>query len=103
MSASKILAAFAAAGLMAGTAIAGTVAPGAVKYEDGTVPASLTGVAGDPAEGAKWFANRKLGNCLACHENPDMPDEQFHGETGPSLEGVADRWSEAELRGIVVN
>ncbi len=32
-----------------------------------------------------------------------MPEQSFHGEVGPTLEGVAGRWSEAELRGIVSN
>ena len=47
--------------------------------------------------------NRKLGNCLACHQNKDMPEQPFHGEVGPALDGVGSRWSEAELRGIVAN
>lgn len=79
------------------------VGPTAVAFEDGAVTASLTGQAGDPAEGAKVFMNRKLGNCLACHINADMEEQPFHGEVGPALDGVADRWSEAELRGIVSN
>jgi sulfur-oxidizing protein SoxX len=29
--------------------------------------------------------------------------EQFHGNVAPALDGVADRWSEAELRAIVVD
>ena len=49
------------------------------------------------------FANRKLGNCLACHQNEDLRAEPFHGEVGPMMDGAGDRWSEAELRGIVVN
>ncbi|QBF32599.1 sulfur oxidation c-type cytochrome SoxX [Thalassococcus sp. S3] len=79
------------------------VAPADVSYDDGIVEASLTGVAGDPVAGRETFANRKLGNCLACHMNSDMPEESFHGEVGPMLDGAADRWSEAELRGIVSN
>ena len=27
----------------------------------------------------------------------------FHGEIGPPLDGAGERWSEAELRGIVAN
>ena len=103
MSAKKILAALAAAGLMAGAAWAETVTPDAVTFEEGAVSASLTGKAGDPVAGRQWFTNRKLGNCLACHQNPDIPEQSFHGETGPSLEGVADRYDEAHLRGLVVN
>ena len=86
-----------------GGAQAGEVAPGAVAYEEGVVSASLSGMSGDAAEGRKVFMNRKLGNCLACHENADMPEQPFHGEVGPSLDGVADRWEEAELRGIIAN
>lgn len=88
---------------MVGVAYAADVAPSDVTFEDGAVATSLTGTPGDPAEGRKWFVGRKLGNCLACHMNSDVENEQFHGEVGPPLDGVADRWSEAELRGILVN
>lgn len=88
---------------MAGMANAEPVAPDAVTITDMTVQDSLTGQPGDPAEGRKVFADRKLGNCLACHANSDQSEQLFHGDVGPSLDGVADRWSEAELRAIVVN
>ena len=78
-------------------------APGDVKVEDGVVSASLTGQPGDPAEGRKTFADRKLGNCLACHAVADQSEQLFHGEVGPELNGVGDRWSPEELRAIVVN
>lgn len=88
----------------AAMATAQTITPDSVDYDDyGAVAASLTGVAGDAANGRKLFANRKLGNCLACHQNNDYLEQAFHGEVGPPLNGVADRWSEAELRGIVSN
>lgn len=79
------------------------VAPADVMYEDGAVVASLTGTPGDAANGRKVFANRKLGNCLACHVNPELSEQLFHGEIGPSLEGVGDNWEEAALRGLLVN
>ena len=84
-------------------ALANEVAPSEVVFNEGTVEASLTGQAGDAATGRDVFANRKLGNCLACHSNSDMPELSFHGEVAPLLDGVGDRWSEAELRGIVSN
>ena len=84
-------------------ASAETVTPSAVAFSDGSVAQSLTGVAGNAAAGRDVFANRKLGNCLACHMNEDWSEQSFHGEVGPPLDGVADRWSEAELRGIVTN
>ena len=79
------------------------VKPTNVAFADGAVEASLTGQAGDPASGRAVFANRKQGNCLACHMNGDLSEESFHGEVGPPMDGVADRWSESELRGIVSN
>ncbi|KNG92815.1 sulfur oxidation c-type cytochrome SoxX [Pseudaestuariivita atlantica] len=91
------------AALGATTALAEVVAPTKVMFDEGVVAASLTGVAGDAAEGRKVFANRKQGNCLACHANSDLSEESFHGEVAPMLDGVADRWNEAELRGIVAN
>lgn len=92
-----------AAATLAAPAIAGTVAPSEVAFNEGAVEQSLTGVAGDAASGRDVFAGRKQGNCLACHVNSDRDDQSFHGEVGPPLDGVADRWSEAELRGIVAN
>ena len=93
----------AAALMIAGMAQAEPVAPSDVMFDDGTVAASLTGVAGDPVAGRQVAMNRKLGNCLACHVNSDMSEQSFHGEVGPELDGVAGRWTEAELRGIVTN
>ncbi len=86
-----------------GMANAETVAPADVTYEDGAIAQSLTGVAGNPMEGAKVISTKSLGNCVACHEITDLADVPFHGEVGPLLDGAGDRWSEAELRGIVAN
>lgn len=92
-----------AAALVAAPALAGEVKPAEVTFDDGMVKASLTGQPGDPVAGRGVFANRKLGNCLACHQNSDLSEESFHGEVGPMMDGVAGRWSEEELRGIVTN
>ncbi len=81
----------------------GVVAPGDVKVENLEITESVSGAAGDAAEGRKVFANRKQGNCLACHANSEMSDHAFHGEVGPSLDGAGSRWSEGKLRTIVVN
>lgn len=95
----------AAAALFAGitTAAAADMAPNDVMVVDGQVSQSLTGAPGSVADGRKFFADRKLGNCLACHANSDLSEQLFHGEVGPPLDGVAERWSEEELRAIVVN
>ena len=44
-----------------------------------------------------------LGNCVACHQIAAMPEVEFQGNIGPDLDGAADRWSEAQLRGLVSN
>ncbi len=93
---------FAAFVLATGTAYAETM-PGDVLYEDGAVAQSLTGAAGDAEAGMKVMTTRGLGNCIACHEVTALKDFPFHGEIGPSLDGAGDRWTEAELRGIVSN
>lgn len=98
-------------GLIAGVIIlastagvsAGEVTPLEVAYEDGAIAQSLTGVAGDAVSGREIVGNKGLGNCVACHEVTDLKDVPFHGEIGPMLDGAGDRWSEAELRGIVAN
>ncbi len=86
----------------AGVALAEAVKPTDVVYEDGAVSVSLSGVAGDVENGAVLM-NKGAGNCIACHAVSALSDLPFHGEIGPPLDGAADRWSQAELRGIVAN
>jgi sulfur-oxidizing protein SoxX len=68
-----------------------------------TLPERLTDKSGDAKEGAKVVIGRRLGNCLSCHEISTLREEEFHGDVGPPLDGVAARWSTAALRMIVVN
>lgn len=98
----QILAACAAIALGTGMVFAEQIAPTAVSYEDGMVSASLSGEPGVP-EAGKLIMNKGSGNCIACHQVTALEEWPFHGEVGPSLDGVASRWSEAELRGIVAN
>lgn len=75
----------------------------------------LTETAGDPKAGLKWMTHRRLGNCIACHTVQKILDKAepgnsaslakygFHGEIAPPLDGVADRYTEGELRLIVVD
>lgn len=67
-----------------------------------SIPKSLTGKAGDAKKGRALAIDRKMGNCLACHAMP-IPEQAFHGEVGPSLEGIASRMSEGEMRLRIVN
>lgn len=92
----------AASAVAATTAFAAEIKPTDVVYNDGAVEDSLSGVPGNVEEGA-ILMNKGAGNCIACHAVSALSDLPFHGEVGPPLDGAADRWSEAELRGIVSN
>lgn len=88
----------------------GLTGPGAaeepVAYEiidETSILEPLTGKPGDPDQGRATFIDRKLGNCLGCHAVTELEAEPFHGEVGPPLDGVADRYEEGELRLQVVD
>jgi len=97
-----VIAAAAISSLGIGVALAGDVATGDVKYEDGAVSMSLSGQPGVSAN-APDIMNKGAGNCIACHAVTALNDIPFHGEVGPTLDGAGSRWTEAELRGIVAN
>jgi len=61
-----------------------------------TVPASLTGTAGDVARGRALVADRSS-TCVLCHNGP-FPEQQFQGDLAPNLAGAGGRWSEGQLR-----
>jgi sulfur-oxidizing protein SoxX len=61
------------------------------------IPASLTGLKGDPGRGRTIVLNRQVGLCLLCHSGP-FPEERFQGNMAPDLKGAGARWSEGELR-----
>lgn len=101
---SKFMLGTAMAASVSYAALAAEVAPQDVKFNDDLeITASLTDVPGDPKAGKKWYAGRKLGNCLACHETTDLKDLPFHGEVGPAMDGVADRYNANQLRAILAN
>ena len=90
--------------LAGSAALAAETGPKDVQYDEyGAISASLTGMAGDAANGAAIVGSKKKGNCVACHAVSALADIPFHGEVGPALDGAGDRWSEAELRGLVAN
>jgi sulfur-oxidizing protein SoxX len=98
-------------GLVAGlvSPAVGQAAPPLVSFNvvvaDGipAIPAPLGGRKGDAREGEKVVIERREGNCLSCHEITALRQEEFHGEIGPSLDGVAGRWDAARLRMIMVD
>ncbi|MGC1495337.1 MAG: sulfur oxidation c-type cytochrome SoxX [Sulfitobacter sp.] len=92
-----------AVSVIASAAFAEEVKPTAVAFTEGAVEQSLSGTPGDAANGRIIVGDKGQGNCVACHEVADLADVPFQGEIGPMLDGAGDRWTEAELRGIVAN
>ena len=100
-----------------------------VKYTEGknlpfTIEASLTGKPGDAEAGLGWMAHRRLGNCFACHQVSKVEKMAektpvlkvtalngkagkmplgVHGKIGPTLDGIASRYTEGEMRLLIVN
>lgn len=76
-----------------------------------SIPKSLTGKPGNPVKGEALMINRKKGNCLACHRlsafdekaktKPNLYGDG--GEIGPTLDGVAKRYSEGQFRLLLVD
>ncbi|MBI1778415.1 MAG: sulfur oxidation c-type cytochrome SoxX [Proteobacteria bacterium] len=97
-------------GLALLAALAGPSSPVALAEEglrhyivvEDAIPASLTGMAGDPAKGRLIVGNRQVGLCLLCHSGP-FPDEAFQGTLAPNMEGAGNRWSEGQLRLRIVD
>ncbi len=83
-------------------AISGAWAQGVPVAEGDSIPASLTGKAGDAAKGRAIVANRQVGLCLLCHNGP-LPEERFQGNLAPDLTGVADRYTQGQLRLRIVD
>ncbi|MEO1531548.1 MAG: c-type cytochrome [Pseudomonadota bacterium] len=72
-----------------------------------SIPESLTGRAGDAAEGLRLYLNAARSGCAACHGVPDAPGTRGHpGREGsapsapgmPSLERVGTRLSPGTIR-----
>lgn len=82
---------------------ASEIAPKDVVFDQGAVAQSLSGAPGDIENGIKVMTTNAKGNCVACHLVEALPKVQFPGDIGPALDGVAGRYSEAQLRGIIAN
>jgi len=91
---------------VAGAAVAGTAAAlplqagdtvAAYRIDGDAILEPLDGRHGDQTRGQRIVRGREVGNCLICHTLP-IPEEQFQGELGPDLEGVASRLSAGQIR-----
>src|SRR5690349_12459577 len=84
------------------SAVAATADP--LEYEivgDG-IPAPLSPEGADPAHGRALVVAHESANCVLCHAVPD-PAVRFAGDVGPSLAGVGQRLTVAQLRLRVVD
>lgn len=62
----------------------------------------LTQIAGSPDRGLAILRDATKPSCLICHQIPSLPDPG-QGQLGPSLEGVAGRYSAEELRQRIID
>ena len=102
---SKLVLASATAAIIGVLSAGNSLAADTVSYKivDEGVPEALTAEAGDATRGEAVYLNRKKGNCLACHETTALKNHPFHGNVGPPMDGVASRYSAAELRLRIAN
>jgi sulfur-oxidizing protein SoxX len=81
------------------TASQGTPSP----IEMAGIIVPLNGAIGDPARGRLVMVDQYKGNCLACHRVPSLSEEPSHGDLGKNLSGVGGRYTEGQLRQILVD
>jgi len=75
----------------------------AASIKPGGLETPLTTALGDSVRGVQIAAAADKGNCLACHKIPQLGKEPDHGNLGPSLDGAALRYNEAQLRQMIVD
>lgn len=66
------------------------------------LPGSLTGVAGDAGRGRDVLMSTEKGGCINCHQLSTLPPGAGQGTIGPALDGVGNKYSEGELRQILL-
>ncbi|MFZ1107366.1 MAG: sulfur oxidation c-type cytochrome SoxX [Rhodomicrobium sp.] len=67
-----------------------------------SMPSSLTGGLGDPERGRELVANRQKGDCLSCHKLSLVSNVADQGAIGAPLDGIGGRYSDAQLRQVLV-
>ena len=92
----KICGAWLAAAALALPATAGAQQLRAYQVIGDSIPAPLTGMAGDASRGRALVLDR-ASTCILCHSGP-FPETRFQGDLAPSLAGAGSRWSEGQLR-----
>jgi sulfur-oxidizing protein SoxX len=72
------------------------------EVKDYAIEEPLCGLDGDALRGKEIVSDSGLGNCLACHQLP-IPGIEAYGTIGPPLQGIASRFTEAQIRVRIVD
>jgi len=72
------------------------------EVKDYAIEEPLCGLDGDALRGKQVVSDSHLGNCLACHQLP-IPGIEAYGTIGPPLQGIASRFTEAQIRVRIVD
>jgi L-cysteine S-thiosulfotransferase len=67
-----------------------------------SMPSSLTGSLGDPERGRELVADRRKGDCLSCHKLSLLSAVADQGAIGAPLDGIGSRYTDAQLRQVLV-
>ena len=72
------------------------------EVKDYAIEEPLCGLDGDALRGKQIVSDSHMGNCLACHQLP-IPGIEAYGTIGPPLQGIASRFTEAQIRVRIVD
>jgi sulfur-oxidizing protein SoxX len=66
------------------------------------LPGSLTGAPGDAGRGRDVLINRQKGDCLSCHKVSTLAGTAGQGAIGPVLDGIGAKYSDAQIRQVLI-
>jgi sulfur-oxidizing protein SoxX len=66
------------------------------------LPGSLTGAPGNPEQGRDVFISAQKGGCVSCHQLSTLSPAIGQGSIGPALDGTGGKYSEAQLRQVLL-
>jgi sulfur-oxidizing protein SoxX len=67
------------------------------------LPGSLTGIPGDAERGRDVLVNRQKGDCLSCHKVTTLGAAAAQGAIGPALDGVGNKYSDGQVRQVLID
>ncbi len=66
------------------------------------LPGSLTGLPGNAVRGRDVFINALKGGCVSCHRLRTLPPAIAQGNVGPALDGAGAKYSDRQLRQVLL-